>query len=226
MRTVKVIFYDKNKPVVKLLEEGSVDEVVFVHPGSNGNDGDSHIVVKAFSIPELVNILTKIEGDKFYYVISDDLKPSSLANVLSALQFVLKPNDEVLICEQDELKRIPVVMWGGPVKYISGEEIFYQVCKTPRKWAINGFLRSVLSPNERKVLREIVLRAASSSQIARKFGKSPKTVEHQIRNIYIKAREWFNLPKETPLDRKFLINHFREAFTKRRLRRDRRVAQH
>ncbi len=214
MKTVLIVFYEKRVPEVKPVGEGSVDEVLYVHPGTEIER--NRIGIKDFSIQELVNILSGIDGDRFCYLLSDDLKAARLASVISAIQFVIKPNDEVFVYEGEKLKRIPVVMWGGPVKYISVEEIFFRVCNTPRKWAINGFLRSVLSPNERKVLKEIVLRRATISQIARKFGKSQKTIEHQIRNIYSKARRWYNLPEKTPLDRKFLINSFKEAFIRRK----------
>ncbi|RLB08419.1 MAG: hypothetical protein DRG59_05025 [Deltaproteobacteria bacterium] len=79
-----------------------------------------------------------------------------------------------------------------------------------RKTLLMGFVYVKLTDSERKILFEVIRKGGSSSEIAKRLGKSRKTVEHQLGSIYAKIKEWFTMPQHVKLNREFLIREFKD----------------
>jgi|Deesub1362B_J571_1020462.scaffolds.fasta_scaffold00241_10 CRISPR-associated protein Csx14 len=75
------------------------------------------------------------------------------------------------------------------------------------------FLADILTPAERKVVAELVLRGGTNKEIAHRLRKSHRTVEHQLESAFRKLREFLDWPVKLPLNRlllvKFLAPHFK-----------------
>ncbi|HDN19713.1 MAG TPA: LuxR family transcriptional regulator, partial [Candidatus Acetothermia bacterium] len=68
------------------------------------------------------------------------------------------------------------------------------------------FLEHVLTPAERKVVEELVLRGGTNAEIARRLRKSPRTVEHQLESAYRKLRAFLDWPENFPINRTTLVS--------------------
>jgi len=68
------------------------------------------------------------------------------------------------------------------------------------------FLADVLTPAERKVVEELVLQGGTNRDIARRLGKSPRTVEHQLESAFRKLREFLDWPRDLPINRTTLAS--------------------
>ncbi|RLG08742.1 MAG: hypothetical protein DRN68_03095, partial [Thaumarchaeota archaeon] len=68
------------------------------------------------------------------------------------------------------------------------------------------FLEHVLTPAERKVVEELVLRGGTNAEIARRLRKSPRTVEHQLESAYRKLRAFLDWPTDFPVNRTTLVS--------------------
>ncbi len=63
------------------------------------------------------------------------------------------------------------------------------------------FLAHVLTPAERAVVEELVLRGGTNKEIARRLRKSPRTVEHQLESAFRKLREFLDWPQDLAVNR-------------------------
>ena len=68
------------------------------------------------------------------------------------------------------------------------------------------FLEHVLTPAERRVVKELVLQGGTNAEIARRLRKSPRTVEHQLESAYRKLRTFLDWPENFPINRTTLVS--------------------
>ncbi|MCD6541521.1 helix-turn-helix domain-containing protein [Candidatus Bipolaricaulota bacterium] len=68
------------------------------------------------------------------------------------------------------------------------------------------FLAHILTPAERKAVKELVLRGGTNAEIARRLRKSPRTVEHQLESAFRKLREFLDWPEDFPISRNTLTS--------------------
>jgi DNA-binding NarL/FixJ family response regulator len=68
------------------------------------------------------------------------------------------------------------------------------------------FLVDVLTPAEKRVVEELVLRGGTNKEIAHRLRKSPRTVEHQLESAYRKLRAFSNWPPDFLVNRTTLVS--------------------
>ena len=71
-----------------------------------------------------------------------------------------------------------------------------------------GFMEGKLTKEERAILREVITKEQTSSEIAKRLGKSRRTVENLLQRAYRKLKEWFGLRMEYRTDRATLKSYF------------------
>ncbi|MBC7098292.1 hypothetical protein H5T52_04130 [Candidatus Bipolaricaulota bacterium] len=80
------------------------------------------------------------------------------------------------------------------------------------RWRV--FFTSVLTPAERKVVKELIQCGGTDAEIAGRLGKSARTVGHQLSSAFRKLREFLGWPEGLKIDRTTLVSllapHIRE----------------
>ncbi len=149
------------------------------------------------------------EDDYAWHIISEP-------DVMNSRSMVMEDADKVQLID------IPVIPWSDtelqaklPPHFdseaILSGKLHRMLYRDRRKRALKGFV-SELTDTERAVLRELVVRGGSNREIAKRLGKSPRTVEHQIQTIYRKFKAEFGIPNDVKLRRELLVKEFSDIF--------------
>ena len=174
----------------------------------------------------------KEQGFHLHLCISGGRKPLALAAFLTA-QFLFGPEDKFwylysppdvealgmsfsLRDSRVKLIELPVPIWTelplflaavsryrDPWTAAEAQRTFIQQAERCR-WA--EFFQQKLTPAERGVIEALVLHGGSNAELARKLGKSSRTVGHQLASVYRKLRS--ELGERIPIDRATVASLF------------------
>ncbi len=72
-----------------------------------------------------------------------------------------------------------------------------------KRWEI--FLKHILTPIEREVVMTLVRYGGTNRDLGDRLHKSPRTIEHQLANVFGKLRDFLNWPYEISIDRTLLV---------------------
>jgi len=174
----------------------------------------------------------KEQGLHLHLCISGGRKPLALAAFLTA-QFLFGPEDKLwyLYSPPDvealgmsvsfgdprvKLIELPVPIWTELPLFLAAVSQYRdpwtaaEVQRTlirqaeRRRWA--QFFEQKLTPAERGVVEALVLHGGSNDELARKLGKSSRTVGHQLASVYRKLRS--ELGEGIPIDRATVASLF------------------
>ncbi len=149
--------------------------------------------------------------DTLYYLFSDEI-------LRSERRLLLRPGDHA------ELVPIPFLRWTSDAALIAdvlrcddplqamdrGAQLARERERT--RWAT--FCRHVLTPAEEDVAALVVREGLTNQQVARRLGRSPKTVANQLSSIYAKVAEYIGPGVTQGVDRHRLITLLHDYYAR------------
>jgi len=175
---------------------------------------------------------SKEEGLRVHLNISGGRKPLALCAMVVA-QFMFGPQDRLwylisspelvqsrrLLAEPGDrcqLIELPVPLWTEAAPLIAAlaryndpwalAAVQRQLLHREERMRWTYFLERMLTRAEREVVEELVLRGGTDAEIARRLGKSHRTVGHQLRSVFRRLREFLGWPEELRIDRTTLAS--------------------
>ncbi len=141
----------------------------------------------------------------------------SSPNLVRSREFTADPSEYRLI-------ELPVPLWseeGSVLSVIAQYDDPWAASMIQREFLRRDvrqrwlyFLASVLTPAERRVVRDLVLHGGTNREIGRRIHRSPRTVGHQLSAAFRKMRSFLELPADATMDRTTLVSllspHIRE----------------
>jgi len=138
------------------------------------------------------------ERDALYYLISD-------GSLRDERRLFLRPGDRA------ELIQVPFMRWSADAAVMAEvlrlddplEALARGTALTRRTALLRAetFCRHVLTPAEERVVALVVSEGLSNAQVARRLGRSPKTVANQLSSAYAKLAEYLGREGERGVDR-------------------------
>ncbi len=95
-----------------------------------------------------------------------------------------------------------ILVWDDPYRAIERQR---QLQAQQQGQLLNQFW-STLTPAEREVVTNLVLYKESIPDLSRRLNRSPKTVANQLKSVYDKYRNAFNLPPEVKVRERLIVD--------------------
>ncbi|MFN3346873.1 MAG: CRISPR-associated ring nuclease [Candidatus Bipolaricaulaceae bacterium] len=174
----------------------------------------------------------KEAGFIVHLCVSGGRKPLALAAFLTA-QFLFGPQDrlwylysppeeenrdplQLLRDPRVRLVELPVPIWTYLPAFLqavgryhdpwTAAEVQRLLVRQTQQGQVSRLYFERLTPAERKVVQELVCGGGTNKEIARRLGKSPRTVGHQLASVYDKLRQ--ELGQALPIDRTTVASLF------------------
>lgn len=133
----------------------------------------------------------------------------SSPSLVRSRKFVADPLEYTLI-------DLPIPLWseeGSVLKAISQYDDPWTAAVIQRKFLRRDtqyrwmhFLRAVLTPAERRVVEELVVRGGTNADIGKRIHRSTRTVGHQLSATFRKLRNFLGLSPDSTIDRTTVVS--------------------